>query len=253
MTADAPPIRHTLQPEPCFYVLGGEQREQGSVEGSAQSICGTGAGPVREMQRSWSVKQFAALLTEDQAEEDGWMREQAAAWVTDRPAREEVLREQVLRLRNRVGLHVHALVSSDIEPSEAELSAVLDEGGDPNDQSMTGESALAAVCARGRLELAALLLSRGGNPNLGLGGHRAHSALMHAAYSGHTPLVRLLLSRGAEKDGVCSCCGKSALDWAREAPRPRTAIIELLSSWGGSAGIHERRLRDARALDAMRE
>ena len=89
--------------------------------------------------------------------------------------------------------------------SHRTVSLLLDHGAEANATNNWGATALSAACAGGDIETAKILLDRGADPNaapklceegfLFAGGR---TPLAWAAFRGNVPLVRLLISHGAE-------------------------------------------------------
>lgn len=91
----------------------------------------------------------------------------------------------------------------------------------------TSRTPLCLAAGEGRLTAVRYLLDEGANVNLReLDGN---TALTEATFFGHAPVVKELLIRGADVNGVSA--GGTALDIA--IGKNNTAVIELLKHYGG--------------------
>ena len=125
----------------------------------------------------------------------------------------------------------------------------LDSGFDPNWQGNEGIPVLAAMVQQGVLECVALLIERGGNPNLRypiryrdsvpvLNRIRTEgnvpyerNVLHQAVVRGSLDIVELLLIKGAEPN-VRDTNGETPLTWAKKTRRPD--IVQALANVGGT-------------------
>lgn len=90
-----------------------------------------------------------------------------------------------------------------IEAAEWNLSDVvqllLDRGVNVNEKNDYGETALIVAAKSRSLDVMRLLLDRGADPNI-KGGDDENSAILEASYYGDTPMIQLLLEKGARVD-----------------------------------------------------
>ena len=85
-------------------------------------------------------------------------------------------------------------------------------------QDPDGLTPLMRAAARGDLAQVTALLDEGADPNAGTPSQRV-TALMCAAYFGHAPVVQALLAKGA-KPGQKDAQGAAAVDWAALGDHP---------------------------------
>ena len=111
------------------------------------------------------------------------------------------------------------------------LAYLLGHGARPDIQSNDGTTPLILAAQIGWREGAEQLLARRANPNLGNG--RGETPLIFAVQRLDLPMVRLLMSQGADPDQTDNVVGNSAIDYARQERRA-AAILRLLEA-GGSA------------------
>lgn len=107
------------------------------------------------------------------------------------------------------------------------LGYLLGKGARPDLQNKDGNTPLAIAAQLGWLEGADLLLRfRAGvdTPN-----NRGETPLIHAVHNRDVPMVRLLLSKGANPKRTDSAAGYSALDYARQDKRA-AAVLRLLEA-----------------------
>ena len=105
------------------------------------------------------------------------------------------------------------------------LSFVLGKGARPDLQDKQGNTALAIAAQIGWIDGAERLLRRGANVDLA--NNRGETPLILAVLRRELPMVRLLLSKGADPRRTDNATGYSALDYARRDPRSAT-ILKLL-------------------------
>jgi ankyrin repeat protein len=109
------------------------------------------------------------------------------------------------------------------------IRALLEAGADPNAAGADGQTSLMIVARTANVAAAKLLLAKGANPNV-TEAQREQTPLMWAAAASQGPMVRELLTRGAEVDA------KSAVDLMtplvsgepRAQPRPPGGMTAML-------------------------
>ena len=108
---------------------------------------------------------------------------------------------------------------------------LIEKGADVNKTDQNGQTPLLIASAKGRSDVAKLLLQRKAATDVAVTADvdefRGKTALILAAKSGHVEVVRLLVAAGADqslKDGV----GKTAMEWAQEGCRAN--VIEALKA-----------------------
>ena len=107
------------------------------------------------------------------------------------------------------------------------------------------------AAAKGRADIARLLVERGANPNAAT--QKGHTALMFAAVDGHIDIARQLIEKGADVNAA-SENGLTVLMWA--AMQGHTDIARLLIERGANvkAAIPEgKKFAGATALDVAKE
>ena len=103
---------------------------------------------------------------------------------------------------------------------------ILDDDAGKGGTSVGLHRAFSMACAYGQLDVVRLLLERGVDPAVPLGGHGdGHSALHVAAYGGHAEIVKILLERRAPVDPVDKRWGTTPLIWAMHAWRTEPAAV----------------------------
>ena len=107
------------------------------------------------------------------------------------------------------------------------LSFLLGKGARPDLQNQQGDTALAISAQIGWLDGAQLLLDM--RASVDLANSRGETPLILAVHRRDLPMVRLLLSRGANPKRTDRIAGLSALDYARRDTRA-TAILKLLEA-----------------------
>lgn len=107
------------------------------------------------------------------------------------------------------------------EGDTAKVREFLDHGSDLNARYGQAQmTPLKLAADKGRLDIAQLLLERGADANLRIGGS---SALTLAAQRGDLPMIRFLLSKGAE-------VAERDISWARAAHRAEAVSLLLAAS-----------------------
>ena len=94
-------------------------------------------------------------------------------------------------------------------------------------QNASGDTPLAVAARLGWLEGAEILLARKASVDLANG--RGETPLILAVQGRHLPVVRLLLSQGANPKRTDSVAGYSAIDYAKQ-DRRSAAILKLLEA-----------------------
>ena len=107
------------------------------------------------------------------------------------------------------------------------LNFLLGEGAKPDLPNKDGNTPLALATQLGWEEGAALLLRVGAKADAA--NNRGETPLMFAVQKRDIPLVRLLLSKGADPKRTDNVSGYSALDYARHDPRA-ASILKMLEA-----------------------
>ena len=107
------------------------------------------------------------------------------------------------------------------------LNFLSSRGGRADAQNASGDTPLAVAARLGWLEGAEILLARRASVDLANG--RGETPLILAVQGRHLPLVRLLLSQGANPKRTDSVAGYSAIDYAKQ-DRRSAAILKLLEA-----------------------
>lgn len=107
------------------------------------------------------------------------------------------------------------------------LNFLLSEGAKADVPNKDGNTPLVIATQIGWQEGAALLLRVGAKVNLA--NNRGETPLMFAVQKRDVPMVRLLLSKGADPKRADSVSGYSALDYARRDPRA-ASILKMLEA-----------------------
>ncbi len=117
------------------------------------------------------------------------------------------------------------------------VTRLLDAGAEPDAAQATGEAPLMTCARSGVVAAVEPLLARGADVN---GAERFHgqTALMWAAWEGHTDVVRTLLAHGAEVDARTTTGYTAMLLAAREADAD-TAETRLAAGADGNAAAHD--------------
>lgn len=126
------------------------------------------------------------------------------------------------------------------------LSKLLDIGADPNVRELNGgETALGWVSSHNNIEMITMLLDRGASVNYP--SHNGASPIHQAAWRGSNDAIRLLVSRGADINGIEPNHNFTALHKAKVNGKHDT--IELLISLGADVTI---RSISGRTYDQMK-
>src|SRR5262249_48329172 len=123
------------------------------------------------------------------------------------------------------------LVEAAFRGNVGRMKVVLAVGANPDEPSCQSYLCLNPIVAAawtGNLEGVRLLLDRGAQRNGTL--PKGQTALMVASHNGHTEVVKLLLSRGANVNADSE--GETALMWAKQ--QRHTDIADLLVKAGAS-------------------
>jgi ankyrin repeat protein len=111
------------------------------------------------------------------------------------------------------------------------LAFLLGKGARPDIQTNRGETPLTLAAQIGWVEGAEQLISRRASIDLANG--RGATPLILATQRRDVPMVRLLLSRGADPKRTDNVAGMSALDYARQDPRA-AAVLKMLEAKGAA-------------------
>lgn len=112
------------------------------------------------------------------------------------------------------------------------LGFLIGKGARPDQQNKEGDTPLGLAAKLGWMEGASLLLSHRAQVNQANG--RGETPLILAVQRRDLPMVRLLLSRGADPKHTDSVAGYSAIDYAKQDARS-AAILKLLEAPPASA------------------
>jgi ankyrin repeat protein len=167
--------------------------------------------------------------------------------------KERAQEEMAAAILAKVGVGENGVSAADIERAQDDMAAamlvdveagdlrsirrMLDAGAHPNTH-------LPVVIANGRLEATALLLDRGGDPNLP--DTAGATMLMAAAGMGHPALVELLVRRGADLDATEPAKGLTALHIACWKNKPD--CVEALVRAGCGMAAKAKNGRTAKQL-----
>ena len=122
------------------------------------------------------------------------------------------------------------------------LTALLDEGTNPEVKKANGWTPLVYAAINGHTDIVNLLLDRGANPEVKDGHHE--TPLMLAAHMGRTEVVKVLLGRGADVSKRNFRRRRTALMFASE--RGHTEVVKALLGRGADLNA-----RDANGLTAL--
>jgi ankyrin repeat protein len=111
------------------------------------------------------------------------------------------------------------------------LAFLLGKGARPDIQTNRGETPLTLAAQIGWVEGAEQLISRRASIDLANG--RGETPLILATQRRDVPMVRLLLSRGADPKRTDNVAGMSAIDYARQDPRA-AAVLKMLEAKGAA-------------------
>ena len=107
---------------------------------------------------------------------------------------------------------------------------LIDKGGDVNAHGYNGSTALSKACVKGHLEVVRLLLDKGANVNA-TQTNDGQTALMWASRHGHLEVVRLLIDKGADRNMKLPD-GRTAADIASTA-EIREYLTASMEKWKG--------------------
>ena len=113
------------------------------------------------------------------------------------------------------------------------VKKLLDEGADPNLQTIHGYTALMWASMYEGADIAKLLLNSGADPNIQ--NSDGYTALILVSLKGHTDIRKLLLNHGANPN-IQNKYGETALYWARGDED----FVELLTNHMNSIKIQSR-------------